>query len=218
MIDRLQYISQADAAGNHIPAIERALLAGCKWIQLRVKNQSPAFIHNQALLAKAICDIHNAKLIVNDHPDIAVQVAAYGVHLGLKDMPIPEARTIVGPEMVIGGTANTLEHVLQRVADGADYVGLGPLRFTTTKKNLSPLLGLVGYQHIMNQLQVLQMDVPVVAIGGLVMDDVRELVNVGLYGVALSGLITNAQDSREVVTAVQQALNTYTNHLNIRPC
>ena len=218
MIDRLQYISQADAEGNHIPAIERALLAGCKWIQLRVKDQSPAFIHNQALLAKARCDEFDAKLIVNDHPDIAVQVAAYGVHLGLQDMPIPEARTIVGPEMVIGGTANTLEHVLQRVADGADYVGLGPFRFTTTKKNLSPLLGLSGYQHVMNELQARQMDVPIVAIGGLVMDDVRDLINVGLYGVAVSGLITNAPDANEVVIALQEELNTYTNQLNIRPC
>jgi thiamine-phosphate pyrophosphorylase len=218
MIDRLQYISQANAAGSHIPAVERALLAGCKWIQLRIKDQSPAFIQGQALLAKALCDTFNARLIVNDHPEIALQVSAHGVHLGLLDMAIPEARKIVGPEMIIGGTANTLEHVLQRVAEGADYVGLGPLRFTTTKKNLSPILGLPGYRHIMNELQARQIDVPVIAIGGLVIKDVSELMNAGLYGVAVSGLITNTDDANGVVTRLVQALNTYTNPLNIKPC
>lgn len=218
MIDRLQYISQANIAGNHIPAIERALLAGCRWIQLRVKDQSVAFIQEQALLAKALCDSFEAKLIINDHPDIAKQVDAYGLHLGLQDMPIREARKIVGPDTIIGGTANTLEHVLQRLDEGADYVGLGPLRFTETKKNLSPLLGLEGYRHIMNQLQTRLVDIPVVAIGGLMVSDVSALMQAGLYGLAVSGLITNADDPSGAVASLNQKLHTYTNYLKIKPC
>jgi thiamine-phosphate pyrophosphorylase len=218
MINKLQYISQADPSGSHIPAIEQALGAGCYWIQLRIKDQSRAYTHEQALQAKALCDTFGAKLIINDDPEIAVAVGAQGVHLGLLDMAIPEARKIVGPDMIIGGTANTHEHVIQRVNEGADYVGLGPLRFTSTKKNLSPLLGFEGYQSILNQLSGQGIDLPVVAIGGIALADVRRLMRLGIYGVAVSGLITHAADAQEVVQTLNIELNSRTNHLKPASC
>jgi len=206
MIDKLHYISQANAAGSHIPAIERALLAGCKWIQLRIKDQSHAFINEQAVQAKVLCDSFNAKLIVNDHTDIARNVGAYGVHLGLQDMPLAEARKIVGQDIIIGGTANTLEDVLQRIQEGADYIGLGPLRFTTTKRNLSPLLGVAGFQNMLSHLAVKGISIPIVAIGGLTIGDVPTLMKAGIYGIAVSSLITNADDPRQVVEALYAEL------------
>jgi thiamine-phosphate pyrophosphorylase len=218
MINKLQYISQADPSGSHIPAIEQALSAGCRWIQLRIKDQSRAYTHEQALQAKALCDTFGAKLIINDDPEIAVAVGARGVHLGLLDMAIPDARKIVGSDMIIGGTANTLEHVLQRVNEGADYVGLGPLRFTSTKKNLSPLLGFEGYQSILNQLSAEAIDIPVVAIGGIAVADVSRLMRLGLYGIAVSGLITHAADPQEVVHTLNIELNSRTNHLKPESC
>ena len=218
MINKLQYISQADPAGSHIPAIEQALGAGCRWIQLRIKDRSRAYTQEQALQAKALCDTFGAKLIINDDPEIAVAVGAQGVHLGLLDMAIPEARKIVGPDMIIGGTANTHEHALQRVNEGSDYVGLGPLRFTSTKKNLSPLLGFEGYQSILNQLSGQGIDIPVVAIGGIAVADVSRLMRLGLYGIAVSGLINHAADPQEVVQALNIELNSRTNHLKPESC
>jgi thiamine-phosphate pyrophosphorylase len=213
MIDHLHYISQPDGTGSHLPAIDKAIAAGCKWIQLRIKDREPAFILEHAFAAKAICDASDAKLIVNDHPEIAVAAGAYGLHLGLLDMPIVAARQIVGPEMIIGGTANTFEHVLQRVKEGADYVGLGPFRFTSTKKKLSPILGLTGFINIMEQLKQNEIDIPVIAIGGLTAEDIPALMDAGIYGVAMSAAITFSNKPETVVLSLQTALQLSINHL-----
>lgn len=218
MIDKLHYITQPDAGGDHLPAVLKALRAGCTWIQLRIKDREPEFILKQAILAKMLCDKHKARLIVNDYPEIALEVKAYGLHLGLSDMDIPAARTIVGDKMIIGGTANTFEHVIKRVAEGANYVGLGPFRFTTTKKKLSPILGLNGYKAVMDQLKTAQINVPVIAIGGLVSEDATELMSLGLHGIAMSGAITSSVKADEVVLSLRKALNQDTNELKRPSC
>lgn len=207
MIDKLHYISQATDGNSHLPAIDKALNAGCRWVQLRIKDQSPSFILEQALAAKKQCDVFKAKLIINDYPEIAAAVGAYGLHLGLDDLPIPAARQIVGPQMIIGGTANTFEHVQQRISEGADYVGLGPYRFTNTKKNLSPILGLEGYRDIIQQMKGCNYKVPLLAIGGITLKDIPALVRVGLYGVAVSGEITYANDPTEAVKEFYESLH-----------
>lgn len=218
MIDKLQYISQPLKQGSHLPAIEKALEAGCKWIQLRIKEQPANHILDQARAAKVLCDAFGAKLVINDHPEIASAVSAYGLHLGLLDMPLREARKIVGPEMIIGGTANTLEDVLQRVAEGANYVGLGPYRFTTTKKKLSPVLGMSGFEAIVKQLQERRIEIPIIAIGGITPNDVRELISEGIYGVALSGAITFATDPALTVTQITTEINQHSHPLKLKSC
>lgn len=207
MIDKLHYISQPAADGSHLTAIKDALDAGCKWIQLRVKNQSEAEILHQATEAVQLCKSYHAKLIVNDHPEIAVKAGADGVHLGLDDMSVNEARAIVGNKLIIGGTANTFSHVAQRAAEGVDYIGLGPYRFTTTKKKLSPVLGLEGYVSIVEQAQQAGIHLPIIAIGGIETADVPLIVQTGLHGVAISGAITHAVDRPARVQDIYKYLN-----------
>ena len=208
MIDKLHYISQQPQNGSHLTAIKQALEAGCKWVQLRVKNQPADVILEYAIEANRLCNQYGAKLIVNDHPQIALKAGAYGVHLGLQDMPVSQARDIVGEKIIIGGTANTFQHIKQRVAEGADYIGLGPYRFTATKQNLSPILGLQGYQSIMQQMQDADIRIPVIAIGGILAEDVATIMQVGLYGVAISGAITFADNQQQAVKQIYQQLNT----------
>jgi len=191
MIDRLHYISQAPANGTHVDAIQQVLESGGKWIQLRVKDQPAQEILELAIAAKTLCDAYGAKLIVNDHPEIAKEAGAHGVHLGLDDMPVRNARKLLGPQMIIGGTANTFEHILQRVEEGADYIGLGPYRFTSTKQKLSPIIGLEGYKSIVSRMEAQGIRIPVVAIGGILLEDISTLRQAGLYGVAVSGALTN---------------------------
>lgn len=207
MIEKLHYISQPTKGDSHLPAIESALNAGCHWIQLRIKEQPRAFILEQALAAKSLCDAFRAKLIINDYPEIAAEVGAQGLHLGLLDLPIPDARSIVGAQMIIGGTANTFEQVQQRVGEGADYVGLGPYRFTSTKKNLSPILALAGYKQIIHKMKECNYRVPLIAIGGITGKDVPGLLKAGMYGIAVSGEITFAEDQPGTVEKIYQALN-----------
>lgn len=193
-IDKLHYISQALPGRTHLTTIGKVLEAGVKWIQLRVKDLPEAEILELALAARMLCDAFGARLIVNDHPHIALLAKADGVHLGLTDLPVPEARKILGRESIIGGTANTFEDVLLRVKEGADYIGLGPFRFTMTKKNLSPVIGPEGYRLLMERAADAGIVVPVLAIGGITAADVPGLLRTGVYGVAISGALTFAED------------------------
>jgi thiamine-phosphate pyrophosphorylase len=199
MLERLYFISQQTATKTHLNAIEDALQAGCRLVQLRVKNQPEAVVLEQAKAAKDLCYRYNAKLIVNDFPHVAKTVGAWGIHVGLQDLPVTEVRAIVGDQMIIGGTANTFEHIQQRVNEGVNYIGLGPFRFTTTKEKLSPVLGLEGYQRIMDQMNAAGIQMPVVAIGGIQPDDIPGLKEAGVYGVAVSGAIINAVDQKAEV-------------------
>ncbi|WP_295715671.1 thiamine phosphate synthase [Mucilaginibacter sp.] len=208
MIDKLHYISQQPKNGSHLTAIKQALEAGCKWVQLRVKNQPADVVLEYAIEANRLCNQYGAKLIVNDYPEIALKAGAYGVHLGLQDMPVSQARDIVGEKIIIGGTANTFQHIKQRVAEGADYIGLGPYRFTTTKQNLSPIVGLQGYHIIRQQMQDAGIRIPVIAIGGILAEDVSSIMQAGLYGVAISGAITFADNQQQAVKQIYQQLNT----------
>lgn len=206
MISKLHYISQNPVDGTHLTAIENALNAGCKWIQLRMKDQPLQLVLDTALVARELCNQHQAKLIINDYPEIAIVSKADGLHLGLQDMPIAEARKIVGNDIIIGGTANTFEHILLRVAEGADYIGLGPFRFTKTKKNLSPILGLEGYQNLIKQVTERGIQIPIIAIGGIELNDISTVLESGVHGVAVSGAITFAQNREEVVAEIYQKL------------
>lgn len=206
MIDQLQYISQETTNFTHLKAIERALLAGCRWIQLRVKNKPEKEVLETARQAKDLCSGYGAKLIINDYPEIGREIKADGLHLGLTDTPIPVARNIVGEQCIIGGTANTYQDVLKRVQEGADYVGLGPFRFTSTKEKLSPILGLTGYKTICHELQEAGVNIPIIAIGGITLTDIEPLIKTGVHGIAISGAITNSPNPKEYVEQVQQKL------------
>lgn len=206
MFSRLQYISQGNTREEQLQNITNALEAGCKWIQLRFKEASNEDLLWVACAAQVECARSGATFIINDNVELAKTINADGVHLGLDDMPVAEARRILGNK-IIGGTANTLDHVLQRVQEKADYVGLGPLRFTATKKKLSPELGFNGYAEISRELNNRGVSIPVYAIGGVVSDDIPSLLQAGCHGIAISGAITNAADKKEYVTVLKSLLH-----------
>lgn len=209
MIDHLQYISRAAADGTHISAIERVLASGLRWVQLRIKEQPQDEILAVAIEAVRLCEKYQAKLIVNDYPKIAVASGAFGVHLGLDDMPIPEARALMGKDMCIGGTANTFADILRRAEEGADYIGLGPFRFTTTKKNLSPILGIEGYIRLMAQVKQAGIRIPVIAIGGIEPCDLPAILDTGITGVAVSGALGDKNEQQSSVKAFYNTLTGY---------
>jgi thiamine-phosphate pyrophosphorylase len=185
-ISNLHYITtSAEAAAL-------ACQGGVRWVQLRVKNLPTAAWQQRALATQAVCRQHGATFILNDNPALAQAIGAAGVHLGQQDMPPAEARALLGPDFIIGGTANTFADIEGLVAAGVDYIGLGPFRFTTTKEKLSPILGLNGYAEIMEQCRAAGLTTPVVGIGGVELADVAELLAAGLQGVAVSGAIGGA--------------------------
>lgn len=191
MISKLQYISQGESAQEQAKNIQMVLDQGADWVQLRWKNATEKELLALSEKVKVLCENYQATFIINDAVSVAKSIEADGVHLGLDDGSIANARTILGQHKVIGGTANTLEHVMQRINEGCDYIGLGPFRFTATKEKLSPILGLEGYRNIIQSLQEKNIAVPsIFAIGGITVGDIASIRNAGVYGVALSGILT----------------------------
>lgn len=191
----LQLISDGD-----LSVAAQFLDAGGRWIQLRMKDASAEVIVCRGKEMLALCRKRRAVLVVNDAPQLAAAIGADGVHLGQADMPPIEARRIIGDGAVIGSTANTFEQIAARNDGETDYVGLGPFRFTTTKKNLSPVLGAEGYRTILGRMRTENIPLPVVAIGGIELPDIPQIMRTGVDGIALSGAIARA-DSPATTTA-----------------
>lgn len=190
-MEKLQYISQGNTLQEQELCVRKALDNGIKWVQVRWKNAPENELINLCEISKQLCSEYQAVCIINDHVQIAKEIDADGVHLGLNDSAIEEARLILDENKIIGGTANTLSDVIQRIKESCDYIGLGPLRFTTTKEKLSPVLGFEGYQAIIDGLREKSIDVPkIFAIGSVTLEDILPLQEIGIYGVAVSGLIT----------------------------
>lgn len=186
----LQFITHSNHRYGYLEGAELALRGGCRWIQLRMKDASEREVREVAYDLQPLCRKYDATFILDDRVELARDLDADGVHLGKTDMPIDEARKILGPDKIIGGTANTAEDIRLHVARGANYIGCGPFRFTTTKERLSPLLGLEGYRQIVAATADLQ--IPIIAIGGITVDDVPSLMATGITGIAISGAILNA--------------------------
>ncbi|MFS4455960.1 thiamine phosphate synthase [Maribacter sp. 2304DJ31-5] len=187
MISKLQYITQGDTPEKHLEHINNACSAGAEWVQLRLKNMTEQVMLETATKAKEITSHYQTRLIINDHYKIAIAVKADGVHLGKKDTCPTIVKKTLASWQIIGGTANTLEDCQNLIKKGVNYIGLGPFKFTNTKKQLSTILGNDGYKTIMDKLNT---NIPIIAIGGIEVADTKQLLDTGVYGIAVSGAIT----------------------------
>lgn len=203
----LQYISHFTPQISYAEGIRMALEGGCRWIQLRMKDAPAEEIIACAEEVIPLCRRHGAKFLLDDHVELVRQLGADGVHLGKNDMPVDEARKILGTDIIIGGTANTIEDIIRLHKQGADYIGCGPFRFTTTKKNLSPILGLDGYKSIVLKMKELGIDLPIVAIGGITVEDIPAVMGTGVSGIALSGAILGAPDPVEMTARIIETID-----------
>lgn len=196
-IAAFQFITHYTDKIDYLESARLVLEGGCKWVQLRMKNAPTQEIITVARQLRELCDKHNAIMLLDDHVELVKLVDADGVHLGKNDMPINQAREVLGPNYIIGGTANTFEDVVMHWKNGADYIGCGPFRFTTTKEKLSPVLGLEGYASIVSQMKQAEIHLPIVAIGGITADDIPSIIETGVTGIALSGTVLRAEDPIE---------------------
>ena len=205
----LLFITHHTGEYGYIRSAEMALEGGCRMVQLRMKDSPPEEVEETARHILKRCKEHDALLFIDDHVEVCRKVKASGVHLGKLDMDPAEARKILKDNYLIGGTANTFGDI-QRLADAkVNYIGLGPFRFTTTKKNLSPILGLDGYHQIMKQCKDQEINIPVLAIGGIETADIREILDTGVSGIALSSTILKAGNPVERTRDIIQLINQY---------
>jgi len=187
MIPKLHYISQGSSPKEHLENIQKACTSGTELVQIHLKNVSEKKFLKLAKEVREITSHFQTKLIINDHYKIAKEVKADGVHLGKTDSCPTIARKHLYTWQIIGGTANTLQDCETLIGKEVDYIGLGPFRFTITKDNLSPVLGLNGYTAI---IEALKTETPIIGFGGITTEDVTDLLETGISGIAVSGEIT----------------------------
>lgn len=202
----LQFITHPSEHYSIAEEAQMAIEGGCRWIQLRIKDASDDEVRQVAMEIIPMCRETETFLIIDDRVELVNELKVSGVHLGKNDMDPLEAREILGPHAIIGITANTAEDIIRYKGKDVDYVGLGPFRHTTTKKNLSPVLGIEGYTSVISQVRQAGVELPIVAIGGITIDDIDAIMATGVNGIAVSGAIINAPDPVEYTNHIMQKL------------
>ena len=205
---RLQFITHYNDAYSYVDSARIALEGGCRWIQLRMKEAAEPLLEETALAVQEMCREYGATFIIDDNVLVAKRINADGVHLGRNDMPVSQARKILGEGFIIGSTINSFDDLSSVLRDARpDYFGCGPFRFTSTKKNLAPVLGYEGYRILTEKMHKAGIHIPVVAIGGIRRDDVPHILECGVDGIALSGSIINSDDPIEEMRYIAGLIN-----------
>lgn len=185
-------------------AVELARLAirgGADVIQFRQKDGATNQMIDTARQLKAVCAGAGVDLIINDRIDVAMAIDADGVHLGQDDFPINKARRMLGPGMIIGGSADSLEEALQCQAEGADYVGFGPVFSTTSKDDAGPVAGLAALARVAAELRI-----PVVAIGGVNAGNAAQIMAAGAHGLAVISAVCCQLDPEAATAQLLRAM------------
>lgn len=203
---RLQVITDGQTPAAHIRSARLALRGGCRWIQLRIKDCPTEVLAAAARELMPEITACGATLIIDDDVQAALNAGAHGVHLGIGDMSVPQARELLGPDAVIGATAHNYDEAMDAAADAPDYLGIGPYRYTVTKRKLAPVLGPDGLRELMTRLRADGMLLPVLAVGGITEADIPDLLEAGVDRVAVAGAITRAHDPVAATTALLAAL------------
>lgn len=207
-MEKLQFITDGIDAEETTRQALAAIEGGCRWVQIRMKDADDAEVLDAARCIIPVARKQGATVVIDDRVHLVGESGADGVHIGKDDMPPEEARRILGSGKIIGVTVNSLEDILSVDRRLIDYMGMGPFRFTTTKKKLAATLGLEGYRRILSEAGTRSIDTPVVAIGGITLGDVPELMTTGINGIAVSGAISRAENPVETTRDFMKSLNT----------
>ncbi|MDE6265093.1 MAG: thiamine phosphate synthase [Paramuribaculum sp.] len=190
----LQFITHTSDKYSIPEEAQMAIEGGCRWIQLRMKDASDEEVRAIANEIIPLCKENDTFLIIDDRVELVNELRVSGVHLGKDDMDPLEARELLGPHAIIGVTANTAEDIIRYKGKDIDYIGLGPVHYTTTKAKLSPELGIEGVKKVIDEVRAHGVEFPIVAVGGITDEDIQPLLAAGINGVAVSGAILNAAD------------------------
>ncbi|EDM44476.1 thiamine-phosphate pyrophosphorylase [unidentified eubacterium SCB49] len=205
MIPKLHYISQGNSPKEHLENIQKACTSGAELVQLRLKNISEKKFLKIATQAREITAHYQTRLIINDAYKVAKAVKADGVHLGKSDSCPSIARKHLYSWQIIGGTANTIQDCEILLDKQVDYISLGPFRTSKTKENTPAVLGIQGYTAITD---VLKTGTPLLGVGGITTEDVADLLNAGISGIAVSEAITKDFNSISIFHKLLNASST----------
>jgi len=200
-LGRLHVLTDARGGRAALEAVSAAVAAGAPVVQVRAKDCCDRTLYEFACQVVQICEEHGTICIVNDRVDVALASGAAGTHLGADDMPLAAVRRVAGPDHLIGGTARDPQRAAELVAAGADYLGVGPAYLTATKTGLPAPLGPARVGAVADAVAV-----PVIAIGGVTVERVPELLAAGAHGVAVVAAVSGASDPAAATRQLLRAL------------
>lgn len=180
-----------DDEEKFLKTIEDAINGGVSVVQIREKTKDTLDFYNLALKVKEITAKYNVPLIINDRVDVALAIDADGVHIGQSDMPCDVTRKLVGPNKIVGVSAATIDEAKKAEKDGANYIGTGAV-FPTATKDDTPKITKKDLKEIVESINI-----PVVAIGGITLDNASELTNTGIKGLSVVSAIMSSDNPRE---------------------
>jgi thiamine-phosphate pyrophosphorylase len=182
---------KSDDVEKFLKTIEEGIKGGVSVVQIREKTADTLDFYNLALKVKEITEKHDVPLIINDRVDVALAVDADGVHVGQSDMPCDVTRALVGHNKIVGVSAATIEEAKKAEKDGADYIGAGAV-FPTATKDDAPKITKKDLKEIVDSI-----DIPVVAIGGINMNNAHELNDTGIAGLSVVSAIMSSQNPKK---------------------
>ena len=182
--------------------VQAAVNGGVTCVQLREKDCSTREFIEQALTIKRFLDARQVPLIINDRLDVALAVAADGIHLGQTDMPLETARKIAGPSLLIGISAESVQDAVEAETGGADYLGVSPVYATPTKTDTAPPLGLEGLREFRQRVKI-----PLVGIGGLNSANAADAIRNGADGIAVVSAVVAADDPCAAAMNLKQLID-----------
>jgi thiamine-phosphate pyrophosphorylase len=186
---------------SHIELAELAIAGGADTIQFREKSGETRQMIGVAKQMQGLCKKAGVTFIINDRVDIAIASHADGVHLGQNDFPIPLARKLLGQETIIGGSAGTLEEARTCLLEGADYIGFGPVYPTLSKEDAGPAGGLGLLKQVVDEI-----DLPIIAIGGITRDNAPMVIQAGVHGIAVISAVCCQKDPMEAAKCLRRLL------------
>ncbi len=198
-LPKTMFITHQNEKYSYLDSAILAIENHIKFVQLRMKDAKDEDVLKVAQTLRPLCDKHSVILIVDDRVNLLQTGLFDGVHLGKNDMELTKAKKITKNDYLLGATCNALQDVRQANLCDVDYIGLGPYKYTQTKKNLSPILGNEGYQKILNNSKNSK---PIYAIGGIVLEDLKTLKQIGVYGVAISSLILQSPNPQTTIKEI----------------
>ena len=199
-ISKFNYLTQDLPGRSHVEQTQIACKAGANWIQYRCFSKNDEALIAELHQVASICDDWGATLILTDHYHLLNQVDAQGVHLENMQANFVSIRDKIGEEKTLGASANSIEDI-QRIfsSDVVDYIGCGPFNLTTTKANDYPVLGLEGYKRLVETMEMREIDIPILAVGGIKIENTEDLLKTGIYGIAVSAAVNLAADPGETL-------------------
>ncbi len=189
---------------DNVAIAREVLIGGARIVQFRHKTATAREFLRIARELRKIARESHALFIINDRADIAYIVDADGVHLGQGDLPVGEARKIVGKGRIIGVSTHSMEEALSAVNDGADYIGFGPVFATASKEKALPPRGIDALKNVTSQVSI-----PVIAIGGIHEDTLQQVLKAGAQGVAMISELASAKDVVQKTRAIQKIFSNF---------